>query len=139
MLKNKGFYVWTFRALRAGLIVHLVCAVIFKPLPNLPDTLIQSYVIMPFYTIVVAPIVEEVAYRKIIFGFLSEKYNFWVGASVSSALFSLGHFSPDRLVTYFLVGMLFCHYYKKSGSIGTTIFAHSALNFISLVMLTVKS
>lgn len=137
-LKRKETYIWAFKALQYSIYTHAIGYFIFRPDNIITDDLIQNYLIMPFYVVLVGPIVEEVAYRKILFTYLEQRFNFWAASIITSALFSIGHFSPDRFIVYFVVGLLFCYAYKKSGSILSVILAHASLNFISIVVRTIK-
>lgn len=138
ILKDKLMYFKSLQALKYCIFAHALCSLLFKPVPNMPESLITAYPIMPFYTIVFAPIFEEVAYRKIIFQYLDHRFNFWAGSVVSSAIFAIGHFSPDRVLAYFGVGMILCFLYKKTKTIFSTIVTHMLLNLISVIMMTIR-
>lgn len=138
LLKSRTTYRWAFEALKYAIFAHALTTLLFRPKMNLTESLLDQYVIMPFYVIAIGPILEEIAYRKIIFGFLHRRFNFWVGAVVSSAIFAIGHFSPDRVLGYFAVGIIFCYVYKKSDSIVPTMMAHVTLNFVSLLVSTLR-
>ena len=135
---QQGTYQWAFEALKYSIFAHAATTLMFRPQPNLTETLLGSYLVMPFYVVAVGPVLEEIAYRKIIFGALARRFNFWTGALVSSAIFTLGHFSWDRALGYFAVGLIFCHVYRRCGSIVPTMMAHSALNLISLIVGTLR-
>ncbi|TCJ88003.1 UNVERIFIED_ORG: hypothetical protein BDK47_14926 [Anoxybacillus amylolyticus] len=87
-------------------------------------------------TSVIGPILEELIFRKIIFGSLYEKYNFWLAALVSSLLFAIVHMEPEHLLLYTSMGMVFAFLYAKTGRIFVPIFAHVAMNTFVVVMQT---
>lgn len=145
VLKNKANYRWTWFVLKYGIIAHAANTVLMSLLlggqnPEVRmDDLLGEYLIMPFVVIVVAPMIEEIVYRKILFSFFEKKTGFWIGAVVSSALFALGHLDLTRLPVYFAVGLLLCFAYKKSGTIAVPIFAHMALNLLSIIARTISA
>jgi membrane protease YdiL (CAAX protease family) len=138
LLRNSEMYKWAFNGLKYCIFAHAANALLIGNSQIITDDLIQTYLVMPFYVVVVAPIIEEIAYRKIIFGWFNNKNLFWVGAIVSSSVFALGHFSFERIGAYFITGIALCYAYKKSGTLATSILIHGSLNFISLLVRTLK-
>ncbi|AMX84743.1 abortive infection protein [Geobacillus subterraneus] len=87
-------------------------------------------------TSVIGPILEELIFRKIIFGSLYKKYNFWPAALVSSLLFAVVHMELEHLLLYTAMGLTFAFLYAKTGRIFVPIFAHVAMNtFVVTVQL----
>ncbi|OQP03777.1 CPBP family intramembrane metalloprotease [Geobacillus sp. 46C-IIa] len=87
-------------------------------------------------TSVIGPILEELIFRKIIFGSLYKKYNFWLAALVSSLLFAVVHMELEHLLLYTAMGLTFAFLYAKTGRIFVPIFAHVAMNtFVVAVQL----
>lgn len=100
-----------------------------------PHTLSQSVMYIPttgLYAVIFAAIGEEIIFRRIIFGWLNTKLNFWIAALISSIIFASGHGLSIAFFGYVFVGMVFCWYYKKSG-IETTIVAHMYINFLAVL------
>ncbi|WP_227774484.1 CPBP family intramembrane glutamic endopeptidase [Paenibacillus sp. NAIST15-1] len=90
--------------------------------------------VIPLYTILFAPVVEEVIFRYIIFGYIqkrSKKFSF-IAAISSSILFAAGHMSLSLFFGYFFVGLVLCFYYYKTETLYTSILIHITLNFIVL-------
>jgi membrane protease YdiL (CAAX protease family) len=137
-LRNKETYRWYFKALQISIYAQAACTLLFRPGGIVTDTLIASYPIMPFYAIVAGPVAEEIVFRKILFGWLDRKWNFWAAAAVASTIFAIAHLSLGRALGYFAVGLAFCYAYKKSGSLAPSILAHASLNFISIFVTTLK-
>ncbi|MCS7462239.1 CPBP family intramembrane metalloprotease [Paenibacillus doosanensis] len=138
ILKNPKLYTISFHGLKYCIFAHAVTSFLFETPNILTDDLISGYLIMPFYAIVIAPIIEEIVYRKIIFGLLEKKFGFWIGAIVSSLIFAVGHLSPERGLAYFLSGISLCFIYKQSGTLASSILVHGSLNYISLLVRTIK-
>ncbi|MCA0970429.1 CPBP family intramembrane metalloprotease [Halobacillus litoralis] len=91
----------------------------------------------PFFIIVpvlFAPITEEIIFRKIIFGSIYKRTNFWVAVIVSALVFGAFHFDFTHMLVYFSMGVVFAFLYVKTRSIITPIVAHMAMN--SFVVIT---
>lgn len=138
ILKNKSYYTLAFHGLKYCLFAHALSAILFGSSEIITDDLISTYLVMPFYAVVMAAIVEETVYRKIIFGYISGKSGFWVGAAVSSFIFAVAHFNINLFPAYFLVGISLCYVYHKAGHIFPAMIVHGALNFISILVRTLK-
>ncbi|MBP1154706.1 MULTISPECIES: CPBP family intramembrane glutamic endopeptidase [unclassified Paenibacillus] len=127
-----------FKSLQYVIYAQAASTILFGSSVGLSDELIKTYILMPFYAIIVAPIAEELVYRKIIFGYLSKFTHFWIASGISSLIYAFGHFSWNRFIGYFLTGIIFCYFYKKTQSVIPTIAAHLVINFISLLILSLK-
>ena len=103
-----------------------------------------SAVVSAFLTCVLAPFVEEIIYRKLIFSFIA-KYNGVVAVIVSSALFAFMHeysslisYSVSQVlinsIPYFLMGVTFCVVYKKTNNIFYSIIVHALANVFALTV-----
>ncbi|TDF95800.1 CPBP family intramembrane glutamic endopeptidase [Paenibacillus piri] len=132
IIKNCSYkLVW--QGLQYCIFAHALCTLIFKPSGILTDDLMARYSIMAVNVVLIGPVVEEVVYRKIIFGSLHAKWPFAAAAAVSSLIFAAAHLSPERALAYFLVGLILCYVYKKSASIFPVIVIHALLNFIPII------
>ena len=82
---------------------------------------------------VLAPFFEEVFFR----GFLFQGFSSWrgplVAAILSSALWSVGHRSVALFVPIFVVGLLMCWAFRRTGSLWTTIAIHVAMNTLAVL------
>ncbi|MBM7646594.1 membrane protease YdiL (CAAX protease family) [Scopulibacillus daqui] len=76
---------------------------------------------------IIGPILEEIVFRKVIFGAIYKRTNFLIAGVISSLLFAFAHMDKHILV-YALVGFVLCYLYKKSGRIVVSMFAHAAMN-----------
>ncbi|MEB9862389.1 CPBP family intramembrane metalloprotease [Bacillus cereus] len=85
----------------------------------------------PWFLIVVSiigPILEEIVFRKILFGALYKKFNFFIAAIISSLVFAAIHFDFAHLLVYTAMGLVFAFLYVKTKRIIVPIAAHVAMN-----------
>ncbi|MDR2828381.1 MAG: CPBP family intramembrane metalloprotease [Acholeplasmatales bacterium] len=105
-----------------------------------------GFIMMLVLSVVLAPIVEELVFRKSIFGlFKNKKYN-WIPLIISSILFGLIHvttelFSGDYKsllfngVSYIGTGLIFGYIYiRNDKNIWVNILAHAGYNFIAMIL-----
>ncbi len=98
-------------------------------------------VLVVILAVIVAPLVEEVIFRGVLFRALADRINLGVGLVLSSAIFALIHvevvFSqPAALVGLFTVGLVLAVAYHLTGNLMVPILGHAVFNAIS-VSLTV--
>ncbi|WP_042353101.1 CPBP family intramembrane glutamic endopeptidase [Bacillus massiliigorillae] len=89
---------------------------------------IESIPLFAIVTAIVGPILEELVFRKIIFGTFYKKYNFVISAFISSLIFGLAHFEFEHIILYTAMGFTFAFLYVKTNRILVPIFAHVAMN-----------
>jgi membrane protease YdiL (CAAX protease family) len=93
--------------------------------------------ITPLFIIVVAiigPILEEIIFRKIIFGSLYKRFNFIIAGLVSGLAFAVVHVDFKHLLVYLVVALTFSFLYVKTNRILVPIVAHVSMNsFVVLV------
>ncbi len=83
-----------------------------------------------------APILEELIFRRVIFGTLVQTTNFFIAGSVSAIVFAIIHFDFTHILLYAVSGFIFAYLYYKTKRILTSIIAHMLLNgFVVLVQL----
>lgn len=76
-----------------------------------------------------APIYEELFYRRIIFTRFKERYGLIKAMIFSSLFFAFGHFDFSvNLLSFFLAGLIFSYIYYKTNSILTVILLHAFCN-----------
>jgi membrane protease YdiL (CAAX protease family) len=89
-----------------------------------------------FLALVGAPIVEEIAFRGLLFGgLLKAGFAPWLTVVISAALFAGFHFEPARLPILFAVGVVLGLLRLVSGGIVTPIIAHAINNWPVLALL----
>ena len=85
-------------------------------------------------TALVAPILEEIVFRKVIFGTLYKRTNFFIAGLISAIIFGLVHGEPQHILVYASMGFVFAFLYVKTKRIIVPIIAHMAMN--SFVVIT---
>ncbi|MFB5664346.1 lysostaphin resistance A-like protein [Alteribacillus sp. HJP-4] len=92
---------------------------------------------IPAFSVVVAvigPILEEIVFRKVIFGAFYKRLNFFISALLSSVIFALVHFDFTHILIYTAVGFTFSFLYVKTGRIIVPIAAHVAMNGYAVIV-----
>jgi len=84
--------------------------------------------------IIFAPILEELIFRKIIFGTLHKRINFIFAALISSAIFGIIHQEPEHILIYSSMGFVFAYLYVRTKRIIVPIIVHMALNTASVIV-----
>lgn len=77
-----------------------------------------------------APILEELFYRGVLFKTLSTRYSFILSALYSSLIFSLMHMSLRNLLPTFITGFAMCCVLKKTNNIVYCIIIHMIINIL---------
>ena len=96
--------------------------------------LIQTTPLIIFVTSIIGPILEEIVFRKVIFGSLYKRLNFFFAGLISSLIFSIAHGEPEHLILYGAMGFTFAFLYVKTKRILVPIFTHVAMNTIVVVI-----
>ncbi|SFB38150.1 hypothetical protein SAMN04488072_12213 [Lentibacillus halodurans] len=92
---------------------------------------------VPFFmiiTAIIAPILEELIFRKIIFGELYKRMNFFIAAALSALVFGFIHGEPEHILIYASIGFVFAFLYVKTKRIIVPIIVHMAMNSISVIV-----
>ncbi|CAG7625742.1 hypothetical protein PAESOLCIP111_02758 [Paenibacillus solanacearum] len=136
LLKNRELYIWVYKGLAYCIYTYAIGVLVFGTVHTIAEEASYSFPIVPIYIVITGPIIEEVVFRKIIFGRLSAKFGFWPAALCSSILYSIIHYSIERFVIYIVVGLFLCYIYKRSNTIVSTIMIHAILNIAALISAT---
>lgn len=91
--------------------------------------------LMCFAIIVLAPISEELIFRRFIFGFLAPRCGFLTAMVMTAGLFAVIHLSLYSLPALFLLGIGFQLIYLKFGSLYPAIMMHAFNNAIAVTLL----
>lgn len=108
-------------------------------------TLVSSNMfLMAFHAVILAPIVEELLFRGLIFNTLRQRSAFWAHL-ISAFLFGLLHvysyiLSGDmsewiKLIPYMTAGFAFSFAYERRDNIITPILLHGVKNFIAIIII----
>lgn len=95
--------------------------------------LIRENSVFVIATTIAGPIMEEMIFRRAIFGELSERFGFLFPSIISSFLFALAH-QDGHYLLYGGLGLFFCWLFARTGKIWTSMITHVGMNL--LVVLT---
>ena len=102
-----------------------------KPLYEYHFKLTPYFFYHTFTTLVIAPIFEELFFRKFLFKKLLQKNNLNLSIIISSLCFALIHFeTPDNLIPTFFAGVISCLIYYKTKRIEYSIILHFSNNLL---------
>lgn len=82
---------------------------------------------------IIGPIIEELVFRKVIFGSLQKRMNIHVAAIIGALVFALAHFDLEHTLIYFAMGLVFTFLYVKTKRVIVPIIAHMAMNTLVVV------
>ncbi|GEN89230.1 type II CAAX endopeptidase family protein [Oceanobacillus sp. FSL W8-0428] len=88
------------------------------------------FIILPA---IFAPILEEIIFRKIIFGSLYKKMNFFFAAFISSLIFAVIHLDFLHILVYTAMGFVFAFLYVQTKRIIVPIIVHAGMNTLVVV------
>lgn len=97
-------------------------------------SIIKQVPLMIIVSSIIGPILEEIIFRKIIFGSLYKRFNFVISALISSVIFGLAHMEPVHLLLYSAMGFTFAFLYVQTKRILVPIFAHVTMNTLVAVI-----
>ncbi|MBS4216673.1 MULTISPECIES: CPBP family intramembrane glutamic endopeptidase [Neobacillus] len=100
-------------------------------------TIINAFPLAILVTSIIGPILEEIVFRKIIFGAFYKRFNFFISALISSVVFALVHMEPEHLLIYSAMGFTFAFLYVKTKRILVPIFAHVSMNTMVVLVQSV--
>ena len=85
-----------------------------------------------------APIVEEIAFRGMLYGALAKAHvNEHLVVAITALVFALFHFEPKRFVILFVIGLILGEVRRRTGSTSAAIVAHIVNNTPAAVMILV--
>ncbi|MBS4179600.1 CPBP family intramembrane glutamic endopeptidase [Lederbergia citrea] len=96
--------------------------------------LIKLFPLVMVASSIIGPILEEIVFRKVIFGTLYNRLPFWAAALISSLAFSLAHMEPKHLILYAAMGFTFAFLYVKTKRIIVPIISHMMMNTLVTVV-----
>lgn len=96
--------------------------------------LIVSFPLVILVSSLFGPILEEVIFRKIIFGSLYKKMNFFFAGLISSIIFAVVHIDFTHILLYTAMGFAFAFLYVSTKRIIVPIIAHVAMNTIVVIL-----
>lgn len=96
--------------------------------------MIEEYPFIIMASSIAGPILEEIVFRKVIFGSLYQRTNFWIAGLASSLLFALFHFEFTHIILYTFSGLTFAFLYVKTKRIWVPIMTHVLFNTFVVVI-----
>lgn len=85
-------------------------------------------------TVIIAPIMEELLFRGLMFRRIKEYTGFIAGALISSAVFAVYHLNLIQGIYAFIMGFVFCLIYNRFDHILVPIIMHAAANIFSVII-----
>ena len=85
-------------------------------------------------TVVLAPIVEEVIFRGVLFPAIKRRYGLVAGIVLSSLVFTLVHMNPIQMLSVLPLGVYLAIMYHRTGSIYPGMILHATWNFMVLMI-----
>ncbi len=86
-----------------------------------------------FLTCILAPIIEEILFRGMLFKALSRKYSIPMSVLLSTLIFTVVHLDPVAAISVIPLGAYLCFMYIRLGSIIPGMVLHASWNFLVLV------
>lgn len=84
--------------------------------------------------VVFGPMLEELVFRRVIFGSLKQVTSFWLSALVSAMFFALLHNDIQHILLYAITGFILAFIYNKTGRIIAPMISHMLLNAFVVFM-----
>jgi membrane protease YdiL (CAAX protease family) len=104
--------------------------------------LVEIAKVTPLFIIVtsiIGPILEEIIFRKLLFGTLYKRFNFFIAGLLSSIVFAIVHMDFTHILIYTAMGFTFAFLYVRTKRIIVPIIAHVAMNtLVVLIQLVFK-
>lgn len=128
---------WIFIGLFLAYFAQIMSAIIEQKLFHIPGesentkeiiTIAKSVPLFMFVGIILAPFLEELIFRRIIFYHLYQKFSFFIAALTSSLLFAVLHLDFSHLLVYLAMGFVFSFLYVKTNRIIVPMAAHTLMN-----------
>lgn len=89
--------------------------------------------------VIFAPFLEEIVFRRVIFGGLYSKTNFWIAAIISAVIFAAVHGELQHILMYMMPGLVFAFVYYKTKRLLTPMISHFLMNgFVTVVQLNAE-
>jgi uncharacterized protein len=83
-----------------------------------------------------APFLEEIIFRRVIFGGIYMKTNFWIATIASAVVFAAVHNEFEHLLIYMMPALVFAYLYHRTKRILTPMISHALMNgFVVVIQL----
>jgi len=95
---------------------------------------VSSFVIILFSAVILAPVVEEIIFRRVIYGFIADKVSPAISFTMTSFLFALIHQGLSQFMSLFILALALQFIYVRTKSIYPCILLHFLQNSISVTV-----
>lgn len=92
-----------------------------------------TLIVTIIFSVIIAPITEELLYRRILYKQIKEEYGFYIASFISSVLFGIAHMAIVQGIYGFLTGLLLCYCYEVGKQIKIPILVHMIMNLTSII------
>jgi membrane protease YdiL (CAAX protease family) len=84
---------------------------------------------------IIAPFVEELVFRGLLFNALRRYFPFAVAAPLSALLFAYAHGTPSALIPLWGGGIVLAYVYARTGALTASMLSHATFNTINVVLI----
>lgn len=85
-------------------------------------------------SVVLAPVIEEIVFRGVLFPAIKRRYGLIAGIVISSLVFTLVHMNPVQMMSVLPLGVYLAVMYHRTGSIYPGIMLHATWNLMVLLI-----
>lgn len=93
--------------------------------------------VLSIFAVIVAPVIEEIFFRGILFPTLKARWGIWPSAVISSLIFAAMHFHLPTFLPLFVLAMILSLTFEYTGSLAVCMIAHSLFNSLSIIAIWV--
>ena len=94
----------------------------------------DNVIITIISSVILAPILEELVFRRFVFKRMRENVNYITATVLSSLIFGVVHGNMVQAVFAFIIGIILCYVYEKFNNLIVPIFLHAVVNATSVVV-----
>jgi len=133
---------WIFAGFWMAYFAQIISVLIEVYVFNIPvgsentDGIVSVARAIPLFVIIPAiagPILEELVFRKVIFGYLNQKMNFFFAAVISRLVFAVMHMDFSHLLSYITMGLVFSFLYVITNRIIVPMIVHMSMNSFAVI------
>lgn len=89
-------------------------------------------------SIMIAPVIEEIFFKKFVYRIIKKKFGLFVGAIIVSLMFSVIHYNLYSFGTLFLLSIICTIKYENTGRVIHPILIHSFFNLTMVLLSLIK-
>jgi membrane protease YdiL (CAAX protease family) len=94
---------------------------------------LSSFIVIAFSAVVVAPVVEEILFRRVIFGFIAARSGIIPALVLTSCMFAMIHDSGYQMPALFLLGAAFQLMFLRYHSLFPAMLLHCFNNLVAII------